>query len=179
MNPAILWMETGELLDKIKTLRVKAGETYTTRIWLFENFFICIAKPFSPILINFFVILIYQFSMKSFNASIFPNFESLMKSEVKLWGQIMVKRGQIKVVAFLDIRLESWLDGSSSSILSIFAIFWTSEVISLGWIGTGWVLAVRGWIWVGTVGLFEFSGLVGLWWILVPYNGFSGSKSGR
>ena len=95
------------------------------------------------------------------------------------YGQKRSNEGQMRVEAFLDIRLESWLDGSSSSILSIFAMFWTSEVISLGWIGTGWVLVVRGWIGVGTVGLFEFSGLVGLWWILVPYNGFSGSKSGR
>ena len=89
-------------------------------------------------------------------------------------------QGYLKVEAFLDIRLESWLDGSSSSILSIFAIFWTcwSEVISL-WSTKGWfcwIIVVRGWI---GVGLFEFGGLVGLWWILVPYNGFSGSRSGR
>ena len=111
---------------------------------------------------------------RSFNIWVFKI--SILDSE-EVW------EGQIKVEAFLDIRLLSWLDGSSSSILSIFAIFWTcwSEIISLDWT-MGWFcwsVVVRGWIGVGTVGLFEFSGFVGLWWILVPYNGFSGSKSGR
>ena len=95
--------------SRIKTLRGKARETNTTGIWLFENFFICISKPFSPILINFFVILIYQFSMKSFEASI-PNFESLASSEkVKLRSkEVKWRSNEGRSIPWHKIRVLAW-----------------------------------------------------------------------